>query len=148
MKAGGRQPIVVVKGIATHVVCPHHLTIGAGHADVAYLPRDRVLGFGDVARVVDALCHRLVLQEDATRAVANAFVDRIDARGAACAMKLRHGCLAHHAPKKRGASVTTIALAGSCEEGDDRALALAALAMEGPRAPSSVARKTKKGERR
>jgi GTP cyclohydrolase I len=144
MEASRGQPIVVVKGLATHVVCPHHLTIGAGHADVAYLPRDRVLGLGDVARAVDAICHRLVLQEDATRAVAHAFVDRLDARGAACAMRLRHGCLVHHGAKKRGSSVTTIALAGTCEDGDDRALALAALAMEGPRAPRAVARRKKR----
>jgi len=134
------QPMVVVRGLATHVVCPHHLTIGAGHADVAYLPRDRVLGLGDVARLVDAFAHRLALQEDVTKSIAHAFVDGIDARGAVCAMRLRHGCLAHHAEKKRGASVTTIALAGSCEEGEDRALALAALTLEGPRAPRSVAR--------
>ena len=143
IEATRRPPIVVVKGIATHVVCPHHLTFGAGHADVAYLPDDRVLGLGEVARVVDAICHRLVLQEDATRAVADAFVDRLGARGAACALKLRHGCLAHHAPKKRGASVTTLALAGSCEDGEDRTLAVAALVMEGPRAPGSIARRKK-----
>lgn len=138
MPATRGQPIIVVKGIATHVVCPHHLTIGAGHADVAYLPRDRVLGLGDVARLVDALAHRLALQEDVTKAIAHALVDGIDARGSACAMRLRHGCLSHHGAKKRGASVTTIAFAGSCEDGDDRALALTALAMEGPRSASNV----------
>ncbi|GAC1376200.1 MAG: GTP cyclohydrolase I [Polyangiales bacterium] len=127
--AAGAQ-VVAVRGLATHVVCPHHLTIGAGRADVAYLPGDRVLGLGAVARVVDAFAHRLALQEDVGRDVARAVVDRLGARGAACVLRLRHGCLAHHDVKQRGASVTTIALAGSCADGPDRALVLEALRAE------------------
>jgi GTP cyclohydrolase IA len=126
--AGRSTPLVIVRRLATHVVCPHHLTLGSGWADVAYLPRDRVLGLGAVAQIVDAFCHRLVLQEDACQAIARAFVDRLDAHGALCRLELRHGCLTHHGEKKRGSLVTTIASAGSCDEpGPDRAFLLGAL---------------------
>ncbi|MEO7094157.1 MAG: GTP cyclohydrolase I [Polyangiales bacterium] len=126
--AGRSTPLVVVRRLATHVVCPHHLTLGSGWADVAYLPRDRVLGLGTVAQIVDAHCHRLVLQEDACQAIARAFVDRLDAHAAMCRLELRHGCLTHHGEKKRGSLVTTIACAGTCEDvGPDRAFMLGAL---------------------
>jgi GTP cyclohydrolase IA len=122
------SPLVIVERLTTHVVCPHHLTIGRGYATVLYQPRDRVVGLGAIAQVVDACTHRLVLQEDAGDAVARALVEHLHARGAACVLTMRHGCLEHHGEKKRGAVVRTIAFAGSfLEDTSDRALALAAL---------------------
>src|SRR6476659_10092899 len=41
-------PLVSVERIATHIVCPHHLTLGKGHAAVFYLPSDRVVGLGAI----------------------------------------------------------------------------------------------------
>jgi GTP cyclohydrolase I len=145
--AGRSTPLVIVRRLATHVVCPHHLTIGSGYADVAYLPRDRVLGLGNVAQIVDAFCHRLVLQEDACQSIARAFVDRLDAHGALCRLELRHGCLVHHGEKKRGSLVTTIASAGSCDEaGPDRAFLLGALVAGVPR-PAQRGKTGAKGAR-
>lgn len=121
-------PLVAIERLATHVVCPHHLTIGAGRAAVAYLPRDRVVGLGVVAQLVDAFAHRLVLQEDAGEQIAKALVAHLGARGAGCVLEIRHGCLEHHGEKKRGSVVRTLSLAGSfADDGPDRALALAAL---------------------
>lgn len=129
MPAREGAPLVTIERLTTHVVCPHHLTIGKGLATVLYLPGDRVAGLGAVARLVDACTHRLVLQEDAGQHVAGALVERLGARGAACVLKMRHGCLEHHGEKKRGARVRTISLAGTFAlEGPDRALALAAIA--------------------
>jgi len=135
---GRSTPLVIVRRLSTHVVCPHHLTIGSGFADIAYLPRDRVLGLGNVAQIVDALCHRLVLQEDACQAVARAFVERLDAHGAMCRLDLQHACLTHHGEKKRSARVTTIAAAGSCEDaGPDRAFVFAGLIAAVPPRPAA-----------
>ena len=129
MTAPPSAPLVVVERLKTHVVCPHHLTIGAGHASVYYLPGDRVAGLGALAQLVAGCTHRLVLQEDAGGFVARALVEHLGAKGAACLLELRHGCLEHHGEKKVGARVRTIALAGSfAVEGPDRALALASLA--------------------
>ena len=126
--AGQGAQLVVVHRLATHVVCPHHLTLGVGHAAVAYLPTDRVVGLGVLARVVDAHARRLVLQEDAGRAIAHAILEGTHARGAACMLSLRHGCLEHQGERKRGARVRTLAFAGTFEQaGGDRELVLAAL---------------------
>ncbi len=128
---GADAPLVVVERLATHVVCPHHLTIGQGFASIAYLPGGRVAGLGAIAELVDACCKRLVLQEDAGRDVARALCEHLGARGAACRLELRHGCLELHGPKKRGARVTTLALAG-CFERDPAERALAVAALIGP----------------
>lgn len=123
------SPLVILERLSTHVVCPHHLTIGRGYASVIYQPRDRVVGLGAIAQLVDACTHRLVLQEDAGADVANALCRHLPARGAACVLSLRHGCLEHHGEKKTGALVRTIAMAGSfLDDTSDRSLALAAIA--------------------
>ena len=67
------RDLVAVTGIDFHSVCPHHLLPSRGVAHVAYLPGGRVVGFGQLARLVDCLAHRLVLQEDLARTVAEAL---------------------------------------------------------------------------
>lgn len=129
MPAKGSSPLVCIDGLTTHVVCPHHLTVGDGVASVMYLPGARVAGLGAIAQLVDACTHRLVLQEDAGEHVARALVEHLGAKGAACVLDLRHGCLEHHGEKKRGSRVRTVSLSGSFAcDGADRALALAAIA--------------------
>jgi len=126
--AAAAAPLVTIERLRTHVVCPHHLTLGRGAATVLYQPSDRVVGLGAIAQLVDACTHRLILQEEAGELVARALVEHLGARGAACILTLRHDCLEHHGEKKRGARVRTISLAGSFdEEGPDRDLALAAI---------------------
>jgi GTP cyclohydrolase I len=121
-------PLVSVERIATHLVCPHHLTLAKGHASVFYLPNDRVVGLGAIGSLVDAYTHRLALQEDAGEQIAKALVDQLDAKGAACVLTFRHGCLEHHGEKRRGSRVRTVSMAGSfASRGPDRALALAAI---------------------
>jgi GTP cyclohydrolase I len=127
MPAGPDAPMVVIERLATHVVCPHHLTVGQGFASVAYLPGANVAGLGAVASLVDACAHRLALQEDVGRDVARALVDHLGARGAACRLSLRHGCLELHGAKKRGAKVVTLAVAGAFAH-DPAAIALLATA--------------------
>jgi GTP cyclohydrolase IA len=128
MPAGPDAPVVVVEGLSTHVVCPHHLTIATGSVDVAYLPNARIVGLGSIASLVDAFAHRLALQEDVGRDIANALVEHLAARAAAVGIRLTHPCLALHGEKKREASVRTLAMAGTAiGAGADRDLLLAAL---------------------
>lgn len=134
LPASKDPPLVVVHRLATHVVCPHHLTIGSGHAAIAYQPSDRIVGLGVLAELVDAYTHRLTLQEDAGGEIAHALCQHLGARGAACMLTLRHGCLEHQGKKKRGAVVRTVSFSGSFDErGKDRDLAIAALFRGGPR---------------
>lgn len=151
MECPADAPLVVLERLATHVICPHHLTVAQGFASVAYLPGGRVAGLGAIASLVDACANRLALQEDVGRDVARALVEHLGARGAACRLELRHGCLELQGPKKRGARVVTLATAGAFAD-DPAAAALLASAFGGrsavaepaPRAP----RAPKKGSRR
>jgi len=87
------RDLVAVTGIDYHSVCPHHLLPSRGVAHVAYVPGNRIAGFGQVVQLVDALSHRFVLQEDLARAVAEALVLHLGARGAACVLDAEQLCM-------------------------------------------------------
>ena len=82
-----RRDMVVVRGIAVHGVCPHHLVPFRGVAHVAYLPGGRLHGFGRIARLVDAIGHRFTYQEWMTHDIAEALMLHGKARGAACVIE-------------------------------------------------------------
>lgn len=131
---GGAMPhrgsdLVAVSGIDFHALCPHHLLPYRGTATVAYVPGGRVVGFGMLARLVDAFAHRLVIEEVLARQVAEALVEHLGARFAACVLDAEQLCLTTRGARRRQARAHAQAFAGEWE-GDAvlrrRVLALAA----------------------
>ncbi len=110
-----RRDMVVVRGIAVHGVCPHHLVPFRGVAHVAYLPGGRLHGFGRIARMVDAIGHRFTYQEWMTRDIADALVRHGRARGAACVVEAEQLCLLLGEDRRGDERVVTQAFAGEFE---------------------------------
>ena len=108
-----RRDMVVLRGIAVHGVCPHHLVPFRGVAHVAYLPGGRLHGFGGVARMVDALSHRLTYQEWFTRDVVDALVGHGSVAGAACRVEAEQLCLLLGEDRRGDERVVTEAFAGT-----------------------------------
>ncbi len=102
MPARGKD-LVAVTGIDYHSMCPHHLLPSRGVAHVGYVPGAKVVGFGQLARLVDCFAHRLVLEEDLARQVAEALVEHLGARGAACVLDAEQSCLSVRGERRRGA---------------------------------------------
>ena len=117
--ADPREDMVVVRGIAIHGVCPHHLVPFRGIAHVAYVPGGRLHGFGRIARLVDAIGHRLTYQEWMTRDIADALVRHGQAKGAACVIEAEQLCLLLGEDRRGDERVYTQAFAG-CLQDDDR----------------------------
>jgi GTP cyclohydrolase I len=111
--ADPRRDMVVVRGIAVHGVCPHHLVPFRGVAHVAYLPGGRLHGFGRIARMVDAICHRLTYQEWMTRDIAEALTTFGKAEGAACLVEAEQLCLLLGEDRRGDERVVTQAFAGA-----------------------------------
>jgi GTP cyclohydrolase I len=117
--ADPREDMVVVRGIAIHGVCPHHLVPFRGIAHVAYVPGGRLHGFGRIARLVDAIGHRLTYQEWMTRDIAEALVRHGQAKGAACVIEAEQLCLLLGEDRRGDERVYTQAFAGVFDD-DDR----------------------------
>lgn len=107
-----RRDLVVIKGIAIHGVCPHHLVPFRGVAHIGYLPGGRLHGFGRLARMIDAISNRLTYQEWLTRDIANALVEHGHARGAACVVEAEQFCLLLGENRRGEERVCTQAFAG------------------------------------
>jgi GTP cyclohydrolase I len=130
------RDLVAVTGIDFHSVCPHHLLPSRGLAHVAYLPGGRLAGFGQIVQLVDALAHRLVLQEDLVRQIADALVRHLGARGAACVLETEQMCMTVRGQRRSRSRVRVEAFTGALAR--DRAarrhfLAVAARAGAGAR---------------
>jgi GTP cyclohydrolase I len=113
--ADDRSDLVVIRGIAVHGVCPHHLVPFRGVAHVGYLPGGRLHGFGRIAKLVDAIGHRFTYQEWLTRDVADALVSLGKARGAACVIEAEQLCLLLGEDRRGDERVVTHAFAGELE---------------------------------
>ncbi len=110
-----RGDMVVIRGIAVHGVCPHHLVPFRGVAHVAYLPGGRLHGFGRIARMVDAIGHRFTYQEWMTRDIADALLRHGQARGAACVIEAEQLCLLLGEDRRGDERVVTQAYSGEFE---------------------------------
>ena len=111
--ADARSDMVVIRGIAVHGVCPHHLVPFRGVAHVAYIPGGRLHGFGRIARMVDAIGHRFTYQEWMTRDIADALVAHGRAAGAACVVEAEQLCLLLGEDRRGDERVVTQAFAGT-----------------------------------
>jgi GTP cyclohydrolase I len=113
-----RRDMVVVRGIAVHGVCPHHLVPFRGVAHVAYLPGGRLHGFGRIARLVDAIGHRFTYQEWMTRDIAEALMRHGKAAGAACVVEAEQLCLLLGEDRRGDERVVTQSFTGAFEQSD------------------------------
>jgi len=114
--ATANKDAVFVFDMAFHAMCPHHLLPYQGKAHVAYAPNGRVVGFGRLSRLVGCYTRRLTLQECATRQIADALMEHLDARGAACVLEAHHQCLGIPHDQHACNRVVTSAFAGLFEE--------------------------------
>jgi GTP cyclohydrolase I len=114
--ADTRTDMVVVRGIAVHGVCPHHLVPFRGVAHVAYVPGGRLHGFGRIARLVDAIGHRFTYQEWMTRDIADELMLHGKAQGAACVVEAEQLCLLLGEDRRGDERVVTQAFSGVFQE--------------------------------
>ena len=126
------EGLVVVTGIATTAICPHHLLPASGVVHVGYLPGSKVVGLGAIARLVDCFARRLVLQEDLGQRVAGALVEHLGALGAGAVVDLVPTCMTARGGRRHGSRAVTTAWSGvMASEAAARQELLAAVALAG-----------------
>jgi GTP cyclohydrolase I len=104
--------MVVVKSIEYYSLCEHHLLPFYGHAHVAYIPRNKVLGLSKIPRVVDMFARRLQVQERMTRQIADFLEDVLHPQGVAVVVEGAHLCAMMRGVKKANARMVTSSLIG------------------------------------
>jgi GTP cyclohydrolase I len=106
--------MVMVRDIAVHSVCEHHLVPFAGKAHVAYIPGEdgRITGLSKIARLVDGFAKRPQVQERLTTQIADALVEELQPTGVLVMIEAEHFCMSMRGVKKPGSLTITSAVRG------------------------------------
>ncbi|GAA0490100.1 GTP cyclohydrolase I [Microbacterium aurantiacum] len=112
---------VMLRDILFRSVCEHHLLPFRGHAHIAYLPGEQVVGLGALPKVVDILAARPQVQERLGEQIADVITAKLDARGVLVVLDAAHECLTMRGERQPDASTVTIAARGALAEPAARA---------------------------
>ncbi|MDD9910609.1 MAG: GTP cyclohydrolase I FolE [Ahrensia sp.] len=115
-EVAGYNDMVVVRDIAFHSHCEHHMVPIIGKAHVGYLPDGRVLGLSKIARVVEMFARRLQTQESITAQVAHTIQDQLQPRGVAVLIEAEHMCMAMRGIRKQGSTTLTSTYTGEFKD--------------------------------
>jgi GTP cyclohydrolase I len=118
-EVGGYDNVVLLKGIPFQSHCEHHMAPIIGHASIAYLPNDRVVGISKLARVLQGYARRLQVQERLTAQVADAIWEHLRPQGVAVVIEASHGCMTARGVRTPGVGMTTSRVLG-CFRDDER----------------------------
>lgn len=108
----GYKHMVMEKDIPFYSMCSHHLVPFYGHAHVAYIPNESIIGLSKLPRILEFYAKRPQLQERLTEQVVNFLVEKLQPQGAMVVIEARHLCVEMRGVKKPGAATVTSAIRG------------------------------------
>ena len=111
------EDLVVAKDIGCFSYCEHHLAlIYDMKVSVAYLPwNNRVIGLSKIARIVEACCSRLQLQERIGADIVD-VMQRIVGYNVIVKIEAKHSCMTARGIKNICAKTTTVSTGGIFKE--------------------------------
>jgi GTP cyclohydrolase I len=108
----GYSHMVMETQLPFYSMCAHHLVPFYGHAHIAYIPRERILGLSKFSRILEFYAKRPQLQERLTEQVVTFLEEKLQPQGAMVVIEARHLCVEMRGVKKPGALTVTSALRG------------------------------------
>lgn len=104
--------MVMEKAIPFYSMCAHHFVPFYGHAHMAYIPNERIIGLSKMPRIVEFYAKRPQLQERMTEQIAGYLEQRLRPQGTMVVLEARHLCVEMRGVKKPGATTVTSAIRG------------------------------------
>lgn len=104
--------MIVLKQLDFFSLCEHHILPFYGKANVAYIPKHRIVGISKLARLVEVFARRLQVQERMTTQIANILMDELDPLGVGVVLQAEHLCMRMRGVEKQNSVVVTSAMLG------------------------------------
>ena len=104
--------MVMEKDIPFYSLCSHHFVPFYGHAHIAYIPNDKIVGLSKMPRILEFYARRPQLQERLTEQVAGFLAEKLAPQGVMVVVEARHLCVEMRGVKKSGALTVTSAIRG------------------------------------
>lgn len=108
--------MIVIKDIEFYSMCEHHLLPFFGHVSIGYIPREKIAGVGDFAKLVELFARRMQTQENLTHQVIEAILEELNPKGAMLVCEATHLCMAMRGIKKTSSTLLTSAVRGIFKE--------------------------------
>ncbi|GAB5379530.1 MAG: GTP cyclohydrolase I FolE [Aliiglaciecola sp.] len=106
------QEMVKVSDISLTSTCEHHFVTIDGTANVAYIPKDKVLGLSKINRLVDFFSQRPQVQERLTQQVLLAIQTIVGTEDVAITINATHYCVKARGVRDNTSYTKTSALGG------------------------------------
>ena len=108
---------VVMRDINVFSFCEHHFALMYDmHVNVAYIPRDKVLGLSKIARLCDMAAKRLQLQERLGKDIAEIVSEVAESPDVAVTISGCHSCMTARGIRNAGAKTYTTTYLGKFKE--------------------------------
>ena len=108
----GYDHMLVERDINVNSTCEHHFLPIVGHAHVAYIPNDRVVGLSKLNRIVDHYARRPQVQERLTRQVLEALQELLGTDDVAVVLDAKHLCVSSRGIQDESRSTVTASYGG------------------------------------
>ena len=106
------KAMVIEKDIPFYSMCSHHFVPFYGHAHLAYIPNEKIVGLSKMPRILEFYARRPQLQERLTEQVAGFLAEKLTPQGVMVVIEARHLCVEMRGVKKSGALTVTSAIRG------------------------------------
>lgn len=117
-----KNDLIVEKNIDFYSMCEHHFLPFYGQVDVAYIPNGKIVGFGDIIKVIDILAKRPQIQERMTAQIADAIYEELGCQGVFIVVKAKHMCMTMRGEKRENSQIITTASRGIFETDSSKKL--------------------------
>lgn len=104
--------LIIEKNINFYSMCEHHFLPFFGKISVAYIPNGKIVGFGDIVKVIEAYAKRPQLQERMTDEIAETIYKALNCKGVYILIEAEHTCMTMRGVKKPGTKIITTGTKG------------------------------------
>ena len=108
----GCNDVVTIRDIKVMSSCEHHFVTIDGFANVAYIPKGKVIGLSKINRIVDYFARRPQVQERLTKQIADCLQVILETEDVAVYLQAKHYCVAARGIKDVNSQTTTKDLRG------------------------------------
>jgi len=107
---------VLEKNITLYTDCEHHLRPIIGHAHIAYIPGEKVLGLSKLNRITQYFAQRPQVQERLTQQIAESIAFITDSQDVMVVVEAAHTCVSQRGIKDTQSSTVTACCLGQFGE--------------------------------
>jgi GTP cyclohydrolase IA len=108
----GYKKMLIEQNITIDSSCEHHFLPITGHAHIAYIPKDKVIGLSKINRLVDYYSHRPQVQERLCLQILKDLQETLDTEDVIIVINAKHLCVSSRGIKDKNSFTTTIEYGG------------------------------------